>query len=260
MRLLPRWRKTEEEELQQRVSALQSALDACKGVAQKRSTGVMAAVAVAALVLGVAIGVYRTPIEQAGSELAVAVGAATPNIEAAETAYHSGDLAGALRMARPRAEQGDARAQSLVGLIYYRGRGGVQQDDAEAAKWLALAARGGDAAAQFNLGVMSEEGRGVPQDQAEAGNWYQRAAEQGHAAAQYNLGLWYGKGEGGPPDVVRAHMWLNLAATRFPANDIRREAAVRNRDAVAGRMSPEQLEQAQRMAREWQPKAAQPPR
>jgi hypothetical protein len=46
-------------------------------------------------------------------------------------------------------------------------------------------AKGGDADAQFNLGVMYDNGEGVPEDDAEAVKWYRRAAEQGFAEAQY---------------------------------------------------------------------------
>ena len=45
--------------------------------------------------------------------------------------------------------------------------------------------------AQYNLGVMYDNGDGVPQDYKEAVKWYRLAAEQGDASAQYNLGLMY---------------------------------------------------------------------
>ena len=45
----------------------------------------------------------------------------------------------------------------------------------------------GDAPAQFALGVMYAEGRGVPQDDAEAVRWYGLAAEQGHARTGIRL-------------------------------------------------------------------------
>ena len=91
---------------------------------------------------------------------------------------------------------------------------------------------------------------------AEAARWYRLAAEQGDAQAQYNLGLAYARGEGVTQNAVDAHMWFNLAAARFPANDTRnRTAAVKNRDAVAGEMSSEQLAEAQKRAREWKPQS-----
>ena len=70
----------------------------------------------------------------------------------------------------------------------------------------------GHAIAQYNLGVMYDNGEGVPQDYAEAVKWYQLAAEQGHAKAQNNLGVMYAKGRGVEQDDVLAHMWCNLGA------------------------------------------------
>ena len=64
----------------------------------------------------------------------------------------------------------------------------MTQDDAEAAKWSRKAAEQGDSMAQFNLGLMYDNGRGVPQDNTEAAKWYRKAAEQGYANAQFNLG------------------------------------------------------------------------
>ena len=134
----------------------------------------------------------------------------------------------------------------------------MPQSDTEAAKWFRRAADQGDALAQFYLGVMYNEGRGVPQDYAEAAKWYRRAADQGDAQAQYNLGLSYARGEGVTPDPIAAHMWLNLAAAHFPASDMRnRTAATKNRDTVASEMSADQLTEAQRRAREWKPKPPQ---
>ena len=109
----------------------------------------------------------------------------------------------------------------------------------------------GDARAQVYLGFMYVNGLGVPQDNVEAVWWYRRAAEQGSADAQSNLGFMYGTGAGVPPDYVAAHMWFNLAAARLTGED--RNQAVTRRDIVAGRMSADQLAEAERRAREWQP-------
>ena len=51
------------------------------------------------------------------------------------------------------------------------------------------AAAQGNAAAQYNLGVMYANGEGVPKDDAQAVQWYRKAAEQGDAKAQYKLGV-----------------------------------------------------------------------
>ena len=71
-------------------------------------------------------------------------------------------------------------------------------------------------------------------------------AAKGEAEAQYNLGLMYGKGQGVPMDDVRAHMWFNLAAVKGDAD------AVKNRDIAAKKMTPQQMAEAQKLARECQ--------
>jgi len=56
----------------------------------------------------------------------------------------------------------------------------------------------------------------------------------------------YGTGRGAPPDYVQAHLWLSLAAQRFPASETEdREAAIRNRDRVAARMTAAQIAEAE---------------
>ena len=82
-------------------------------------------------------------------------------------AYDRGDYATAAREYRQAAEQGEARAQTLLGLLYSRGEG-VPQDYAEAFKWLHQAAAQGTSRAQGILGGMYYFGEGVPQDYVEA--------------------------------------------------------------------------------------------
>ena len=124
------------------------------------------------------------------------------------------DLITATRLA---AEQGDARAQFALGLMYRDGRG-VAQDDAEAVRWYRLAAEQGNADAQFNLGFMYVEGRGVLQNDAEAVRWWRPAAEQGQAIAQFNLGLMYDQGRTVRQDDAEAVRWWRLAAEQGQAN------------------------------------------
>ena len=106
----------------------------------------------------------------------------------------------------------------------------------------------GNAAAQSNLGVMFETGLGTPSNFRLAVTWYQKAAEQGHADGQRNLGKMYALGIGLLEDYVIAHMWFNLAAARGA------EDAVKFRDRLSKDMTPAQIAEAQRLAREWKPK------
>jgi len=81
--------------------------------------------------------------------------------------------------------------------------------------------------------------------------WYRLAAEQGLARAQHKLGTMYSRG----PAVhyVSSYMWLNLAASGMPPGE-NRDVAVEQRDAIAAKMTPAQIAEAQRLAREWRPK------
>ncbi len=77
--------------------------------------------------------------------------------------------------------------------------------------WRAAADQG-DARAQNHLGLMYQTGRGVPQDYGAAARWFQRAAELGDVEAQNSLGNFYATGRGVPQDDVLALMWLSLAS------------------------------------------------
>ena len=124
---------------------------------------------------------------------------------------------------------------------------GVRQDYAEAAKWYRLAAELGLSSAQVNLGSIYAGGRGVSQNYLEAMKWFRLAAEQGNANAQNNLGHMYAEGQGVPQDFVQAHMgitWPLLA----PTND---KFYAKIRDQVAVKMTPNQIAESQRLAREW---------
>ena len=116
--------------------------------------------------------------------------------------------------------------------------------------WYRKAAEQGYANAQYNLGVMYDNGEGVPQDYQEAMSWYRKAAEQGNASAQYNLGVSYANGQGVPQDYVQAHKWINLAASRTKENAEDFRLA---RDSLAEKMTALQVAEAKRLAREWRP-------
>jgi uncharacterized protein len=128
------------------------------------------------------------------------------------------------------------------------------QDYAAAVDWYRKAAEQGNAIAQYNLGDMYRIGEGVPPDYEATASWYRKAAEQGHARAQNNLGVMYDRGEGVRQDHVNAHMWFNLAAASG-FNE-----AARSRNMLARHMTPEQVAEAQKLAREWKPTSTPAPR
>ncbi|MDR1276015.1 MAG: DUF2628 domain-containing protein [Candidatus Accumulibacter sp.] len=113
---------------------------------------------------------------------------------------------------RKAAEQGDAAAQTRLGLMYYLGGEGVPEDVVQAAEWLNRAAEQGHAAAQFSLGTMYATGVGVAKNNRKAFEWIQKAAEQGYAMAQVNLGAMYSLGHGVAKSDRKAFEWWQKAA------------------------------------------------
>ncbi|WP_314342962.1 tetratricopeptide repeat protein [Haemophilus parahaemolyticus] len=126
------------------------------------------------------------------------------------TAYKQSDYQTAFKLWLPLAEQGDAKAQFNLGNMYLNGRG-VKQDDFEAVKWYRKAAEQGDAEAQANLGSAYTAGRGVRQDDTEAVKWVTKAAENGSAAGQFKLGVAYLLGLSVQKDRTLAKEWLGKA-------------------------------------------------
>lgn len=140
-----------------------------------------------------------------------------------------------------------AHADFAAGLRAYEGK-----DYATALKeWLPLA-EAGDAASQFNLGLMYLDGVGVPQNDEKAVLWFRRSADQGYAKAQGNLGALYAVGRGVRRDYVGAHVWLNLCAASGDSK------CAAQRDLVAKKLKHRDLLEAQRRAAEWKPAKTKP--
>ena len=129
----------------------------------------------------------------------------------ADEADEAKDYAKALKYYQYAAEKNDSHAQFRLGYIYDQGKG-VTQNYAEAMKWYLKSANQGNESAQYNIGVMYDEGYGVKQDHSEANKWYQKAAEQGYASAQYNLGCNLYFGDGVTQNYTEALNWWLKAA------------------------------------------------
>jgi tetratricopeptide (TPR) repeat protein len=171
------------------------------------------------------------------------------NLQDGLDAFERKDYETAYKLLAPFAEQGDAYAQFNLGQMYRQGKG-VLQNNKNAFKWWKLSAEQGVAQAQYNLGRVYYKGRGVTKDYKEAVKWYSLSAEQGFAEAQLSLGFMYVKGHGVSQDYVLAHMWWNLAGSSG------NKGASKNKKRVGKIMSPQQIEKAQEMARDWEPTIA----
>ena len=114
-------------------------------------------------------------------------------------------------------------------------------------EWFPLAERG-DAKAQYNLGVIHANGKGVPKNYTEAVKWYRKAAEHGHAGAQFGLGSGYFLGRGVPEDYIKTYMWLSLAQAQG------HEKATKGLNIVKEKMTPAEITKGQTLTAEWREK------
>jgi len=150
-----------------------------------------------------------------------------------------------------RAEQGDAAAQTVIGLMYLRGEQ-FAPDEKTAAGWLLRAARQDTFIARYALGTLLCPSCLPPPDYAEAAERYRAAAEHGSPLAQANLAAMLAEGRGMGRDPVEALMWYELAA-RAELEGIATLAA-RQRDALAATLTPPQVTDARARAAAFRPK------
>ena len=163
-------------------------------------------------------------------------------------AYDRGDYKEAVKWYRLAAEQGDAKAQYYLGMMYGDGRG-VPRDEKKAIKWLLKAAEQRSVGAQRLLGAIFYYGWGV-QDYTEAAKWYKKAAEQGDRDAQNILGAMYERGKGIPKDFVEAYKWFSISGEGDIDNGTN-EYGRKYREMIGKRMTPDQITEAQRLAKWW---------
>ena len=175
--------------------------------------------------------------------LVVSVVLARADLKDGKRAYEEGDYVTALKELRPLAEQGNADAQALLGLMYQLGRG-IPSDFVQAEKWYKAAAAKGNAQAECQLGSMY-----LKNDTAEGVKLLKLAAQQGFGDAYMILGLAYRNmnTKDLPRDPVQADMWMRLASGYGDP------LAPSQRKALERLMTPEQLNKAAEMAAAWKP-------
>lgn len=176
----------------------------------------------------------------------LAIGSQAQTVQDGLTAYKQKDYETALRILTPLAEGGDAEAQLGVGNMHLFGRG-VPQNVTQAIQWFQKSAHRGNVNAQNTLGVMYAFGRGVAQDFGEAVKWYRLAAMQRDALALHNLGMMYAQGRGVSLDYTRAYALQQLSIQQGDTQIT--ELSKKVRDAIAERMTPAQIQEAEALTR-----------
>jgi len=141
------------------------------------------------------------------------------------------------------AESGDVEAQFNLGLMYDQGQG-VPQNYSEAVKWYRKAADQGHADAQYFIGTMYVQGQGVPLNYTEATKWLKKAAEQGLTDAQFILGGMYYHGQGVLKNFQAAYVWWSITSE---SGD---KTSKKNLEKLSSEMTPQQIAQAQKEADE----------
>ncbi|WP_341897313.1 tetratricopeptide repeat protein [Ferrovibrio terrae] len=189
---------------------------------------------------------------------------------------------------KAKAENGDARAQFNLAMLYDSGRGGVSRSGAEAEKWYRRAAESGLAEAQNSLGsgaqaarryeeargwyekaaaqnhdlalnslgYLYDMGLGVPQDRRKAFEYYTRAANVGEPEAMWNIANMYGAGQVGDKDMHMACVWV-FRANRFSSPGSRVEKPAQQGVVYLRRtLSADDLRRCITESGDWSPSAA----
>jgi TPR repeat protein len=157
-----------------RQAALLAVLLPCSAMAQEP---VAPAVPPAPNRTAIAPGIVdvETPSTEAAEAISSEIFGPRLPVDEAYGAFQRGYYLTAFERALPRAEKGDAAAQTLIGEIYAQGLG-IGQDDEKAAGWYSLASRNGDRLATFALALYYQQGIGVPKDRARAAEGFNSAA------------------------------------------------------------------------------------
>ena len=125
--------------------------------------------------------------------------------------FANGDYNTALQIWAPLAQEGNPAAQYSIGLLYDQGKG-VKKDPQTALKYFQAAIKQNLPAAQYYLGVKYYAGLGVKKSPEKALDLVTRAAEQDHLQAQFQLAYFYDRGIGTPVNLKMATQWYTRAA------------------------------------------------
>ena len=123
----------------------------------------------------------------------------------------------AVSWTRKAAIKGDPEAETMLGLAYARGIGGLGKSLLEARKWFTKAAENGDVNAMQFLSGMIMDGEGGEKNPEEGAKWLMKAAEIGNAGGQHKLGHLYEDGEGVEKDLAKAFEWFLKSAEQGDA-------------------------------------------
>jgi AcrR family transcriptional regulator len=161
------------------------------------------------------------------------------------------DVPSAAYWLKKAAAQHEPVAEYWLGTLYERGHG-VSKDAAKAMQAYEAAGEAGNAKAMYRLGVGYAEGWDGEANYADAANWFAKAAKLGVIDAQFNLGVLYERGSGVPNKPLEAFKWYAIAAAQ---GDAESKARI---DALAARLAPSKVMEAQAAAAKFHPQEPNP--
>jgi uncharacterized protein len=173
------------------------------------------------------------------------------SLKAGQLAFQDGFYAKAVSELLPLARKGNVPAQYQIARMYHEGKG-LPEDNATAFRWAHKAADQGSHDAAALLGVLYAQGQGVAKDDDLAATWFHHAAHWGNPIGQTKMGMCYLRGIGVPKDATQAYMWFDLAAAQTTGHDLTCNCHLRD-TLAAMHLTPAQIADAQRLAREWKP-------
>jgi uncharacterized protein len=161
-----------------------------------------------------------------------------------EHALFSGNYKVAYEKLKPIADNGNAKAQYRIGQMHQLGYG-FPKNDHKAIMLFMKSAQLGSEDAQYELGNLYSSEK--HKDYKLSARYYREAAENKHFIAQYRLGEMYRDGKGVIQDYAQAHMWFNIAM----AEERNIDKARKSTNDIEKKMTPGQIAEAQKLAREW---------
>lgn len=195
---------------------------------QSGGAGGLQRIAAAAVLVGAVIAIASAPL-LTGTNASPVAGVAASNAL----------LDPAVRKA---AEDGDPVAQFRIGEALFHDLARTDESSAQAVRWLQLSAENGNTDAMIFLGRLSRTGVGILQNFAQASVWIHTAAVRGSPEGMLEMGRLYRDGVGVEKDLIKAYVWFNRASAA------RNLDAVREREAIARILTPDELREAQRQS------------
>jgi TPR repeat protein len=136
--------------------------------------------------------------------------ASASTIEDANSAYHSKNYTEAFKLYRVLAHSGNREAEFSLGGMYNQGKG-VPENTVLGFKWIDRSAKSGYPKAEAAVGALYWSGAGVVRDYAKAFPFVLNAAQNNVFLGQFILSIMYFRGENVSINYIKSYAWMDIA-------------------------------------------------